>query len=97
MANLSPASHRSKATKGKGKVLAKTESQVVVEENKERITLYLTNSGANDAWVALEKTAVAEEGIYLKKEGGAATVTDYSGAVGVCTGTGTANIGFCEV
>lgn len=97
MPNVSPASHRTKAKTGKGKITAKSESQVAAEENNQRITLYLSNSGEEDAWAALEKTAVSGEGIFLAKKVGTAVISDYSGPVGVITPTGTTNIGIAEV
>lgn len=82
---------------GKGKLTAKTESKEVGKENQDRIALIITNGGAKDAWLALGSAAVAEEGIYLKKEGGAWENVVFTGPVFAITKEGETNLSYAEV
>lgn len=75
------------------KITAKAESQEAVKDNRERSCVVFTNPSAKDAWLALGKKAVSEEGIYLKKEGGAFVCDFYTGPVSV---VGEGNITFSE-
>jgi hypothetical protein len=81
----------------KGKLACKTESKELVKANGDRVELIVTNEGAKDAWLCLGATAVAKEGPYLKKEGGAWTNGSYSGAVFAITAEGESNLTFAEV
>ncbi len=82
------------ASKAAGKITAKAESQEALKSNRDRIAAVFTNPSAKDAWLALGTKAVSEEGIYLKKEGGAFVCDFYTGAISV---VGEGNISFCEV
>ena len=82
------------AVKAAGKLTAKAESQELVKDNRGRIAVVITNSGTTDAWLALGAKAVSEEGIYLKKEGGAIVIDFYTGPISV---VGEGNIGYAEV
>jgi hypothetical protein len=82
---------------GKGKVTAKIESKVLAVANFDRVALVVTNGSAVDAWLALGPTAVAEEGIYLKAEGGGVVIDFYSGPVSVITKSGEGLVTFSEV
>lgn len=81
----------------KGKITAKTESQVLAEFNEPRVALFITNSGAKAVWLAFGPTAVAEEGPMLSKEGGSTVIDNYSGAVSIITKEGESVVSFSEV
>lgn len=81
----------------KSKITAKTESKTLVEANRVRIALYVTNVGANAVWLALGPTAVAEEGPMLAKEGGAAVIDNYLGIITAITKSGESVVSFSEV
>jgi hypothetical protein len=80
-----------------GAVKAKTESQTLVAENLGRVALYVTNDGANTAYLALGAKAVKSEGIRLNKEGGSVVVDNYTGVVSVVTAEGEPVITFSEI
>jgi hypothetical protein len=86
-----------KAKQSKGKVVAKTSSEPLAATNRGRIGLYVTNTGANNVYLALGDTAAADEGILLSREGGGATIDDYTGPVSVVTKTGESLVTFAEV
>jgi hypothetical protein len=81
----------------KGKLTAKTESKELVKANGDRIELIVTNEGTKDIWLCLGAAAVAKEGPYLKKEGGALTLGSYSGAIFAITAEGESNVTFAEI
>jgi hypothetical protein len=82
------------ASKAAGKITAKAESQEALKSNRDRLVAVITNPSAKDAWLALGAKAVSEEGIYLKKEGGAFVCDFYTGAISV---VGEGNITWAEV
>lgn len=88
---------KSEANAPKGKKTAKAESQTLVAANGQRVELYVANPSAKEVWLALGATAAKEEGIYLKKEGGAVIITGYTGVVSVITTEGEGSISFAEV
>ncbi|HEX6456242.1 MAG TPA: hypothetical protein VF009_06950 [Solirubrobacterales bacterium] len=95
---LETASAASKARTSAGAVTAKTNSQTLVADTEgQRVGLYVTNEGANDVWLALGEKAEPQKGIYVKKEGGAATIDNYTGVVSVVTKTGESNVTFAEL
>jgi hypothetical protein len=81
----------------KGKVSAKTESKELIAANRDRAGLVVTNGSTVDVWLALGATAAAEEGIYLKAEGGSIVIDFYSGAISVITKSGEGVITYAEV
>lgn len=81
----------------KGKLAAKTESKELVKVNADCIEVIISNEGANDVWLSLGTTAVAKEGIYLKKEGGSLTLNTYSGAIFAITSSGESNVCWAEI
>jgi hypothetical protein len=81
----------------KGKITAKTESQVLAEFNEPRVALFVCNNGAKDAWLALGSTAAAEEGIKLVASTGTAVIDNYSGVVSCATKEGESLLSFSEV
>jgi hypothetical protein len=90
-------SRPSSAKTPKGKVTAKTSSETLAAANESRVALYVTNVGANNVFLALGATAVAEEGILLTKEGGGTVIDNYSGAVAVITKSGESVVSLSEV
>lgn len=56
------------AKNGGIKFTAKATTQVLLEENKARIAIFLANPSAKEVWVTLGATATKEQGIWLKKE-----------------------------
>lgn len=82
----------------KGKLTAKsTESQALVLANEARIGLYVFNPSAKEVWLALGTTAVAEEGIWLKKESGQVFIQGYKGQVSVITTAEEGSVTFAEI
>jgi len=66
----------------KGKLKCKTESQKLVAANPGRVALVVSNIGTTDVWLVLgAEAAVAEEGPYLKKEGGSQIIDYYTGEI----------------
>jgi hypothetical protein len=88
---------RFEAKTPKGKVEAGTASKALIPGNASRSYAVITNGGAKDVWIAYGETAAAEEGIYLKKEGGGHVVESYSGPLSVITKEGTSIVSFIEV
>lgn len=78
-------------------VKAETKSQTLVADNPERVTLYVTNDGANVVYLALGPTAVKNEGIRLNANGGSFTDQNYKGVVSVVTAEGESVVTFAEV
>lgn len=81
----------------KGKIKAKGTSQQLLAENKDRIGVYVSNPSTNEVWLALGGAAVAEEGIWLKKEQGAVFIQGYAGPISCITTSGEGNISFSEI
>lgn len=88
---------REEATTPKGKITAKATSQELAAANKVRVEIYICNPSAKEVWIALGPTAVKEEGIYLKKEGGAVVITGHEGIISVITTEGEGLVTFAEV
>lgn len=84
-----------------GKVTAETEALELVEEEENRIGLYVTNNGTKAVWLCLcdptIEEAVAGEGPMLVKEGGSIYISDYAGAVQVITAESTSVVSFSAV
>lgn len=80
----------------KGKFTAKTESKELAKENLDRISLTITNEGANTVWFAKGATAVAKEGPFLVTNG-SWEFSDYTGVVSAITSTGESNVTYVEV
>jgi hypothetical protein len=97
MSYVTNASASTEAKSEAGAVTANTGSKTLAAANRDRIALYLTNTGANAVWLSFGKTAVAEKGIYLAKEGGSAVVDDYVGIVTVITKSGESLVTLSEV
>jgi hypothetical protein len=97
MAYVQQSGSATTARVSKGKLTAKTESKELGKANNDRIALLVTNGGAKDAWLALGEAAVAEEGIYLKKEGGAWENVVYTGPIFAITKEGETNLSYSEV
>lgn len=93
MAYFEQSRYSDTARKAAGKITAKAESQELSKDARERNCLVITNPSTKDAWLALGTKAVSEEGIYLKKEGGAFVCDFYTGPVSV---VGEGNITFSE-
>lgn len=94
MAYFEQSRYSNTARKAAGKLTAKSESQELTKDSTgERTVLVITNPSAKDAWLALGTKAVSEEGIYLKKEGGAFVCDFYTGPVSV---VGEGNITYAE-
>lgn len=85
------------ATTAAGTFTAKTESKTLAEANPARVALYVTNDGANVAYLAFGATAVKNKGVRLSKEGGAAVIDNYWGIVTAITAEGESVITFTEV
>lgn len=81
----------------KGKITAKTESQVIAEFNEPRVALFVCNNGAKNVWLALGSTAAAEEGILLIEKTGTAVIDNYSGPVSCATKEGESLLTFAEI
>ncbi|HZN10475.1 MAG TPA: hypothetical protein VFC61_02290 [Blastocatellia bacterium] len=99
MGYVSNASATTIAKTPKGKVTANTGSKTLIADNRDRIRAFVSNNGANDVWLALGTTAVAEEGILLKKEGGGNQpfqLEGYTGIITVITKTGESVVSFSE-
>lgn len=74
------------AKASKGKLKAKSESQVVVKEFAGRSAFWAQNPSAKEIWLALGETAVKEEGIWLKKETATPVVIEgYTGPISCIT------------
>jgi hypothetical protein len=78
-----------------GGVNVTTSSQVLVEEYSSRSELTITNNSDNDVSLALrvangvnsaDPTAVADDGIVLKANGGSWTTNSYTGPVAMIAG-----------
>jgi hypothetical protein len=80
-----------------GKVSAKESSETLAKAFPDRKALYVCNPSTKEVWLALGATAVKEEGIWLKKEGGAAVIEDYTGIVTLITTSGEGAVTFTEV
>lgn len=76
------------ATTAAGAVTAKTESQMLVAANPDRVAVYITNDGANTVYLALGATATKNKGLRLNAEGGSFTNDHYTGVISVVTATG---------
>jgi len=87
----------SEAKNPKGKKEAKATSQELLTTNGNRIGVYVFNPSANEVWLALGTTAVAGEGIWLKKESGAVFIQGYNGVISCITTSGEGNISFSEI
>jgi hypothetical protein len=85
------------AKTAKGKLLAKTESKTLLKLNGNRSQAVICNNGTKDVWLAYGPTAAAEEGIYLKKEGGSYVLEGYSGEVTAITKEGESLVTFVEI
>lgn len=82
----------------KGKLKCKTESQKLVGANEARVVLNVSNIGSADVWLCLgEEAAVAEEGPYLKKEGGSQLIDYYSGEIRAISKEGEPLLTYAEV
>lgn len=81
----------------KSKVTAKTENQTLAADNENRIELIVSNVGTKDAFLACGATAAADEGVYLKKEGGSVIIVGYTGVVACITKEGESVLSFSEV
>jgi uncharacterized protein YlxP (DUF503 family) len=57
------------------------ESQKVASANEARVNLVVSNIGSKDVWLGLGAAAVAEKGLYLKKEGGTHNINYFNGEV----------------
>lgn len=97
MAYIQQSGSATTARVAKGKLEAETASKELGKANNDRIAILITNGGANDAWLSLGEAAVAEEGIYLKKEGGAWENVVYTGPIFAITKTGKTNLSYAEV
>lgn len=100
MALVTNASHATVASTATGAATAKTASGAVVASNRDRVSLYVSNTGANAVWLALGGTAELNKGIYLPKEGGGnqpLRIPDYTGAVAAITKEGESLLTFSEV
>jgi hypothetical protein len=86
-----------KAVKGKGSLKAKNTSQKLVDENANRVGLYVYNTGFSPVYLALGEAATAEEGIYLPKEGGDEKITNFSGAIYAITKEGESLLTYVEI
>jgi len=85
------------ATTPKGKVTAKATSETLVAANPARVELYVCNPSSKEVWLSLGTPAVKEEGIWLKKEGGAVVIPGYLGIVTLITSEGEGTVTFSEV
>lgn len=85
------------AKAGKGKKTVKAESQVLVEENNHRIEIYVCNPSSKEVWLAFGETAVKEEGLWLKKEGGSVVIPGWLGSITCVTTEGEGSITFAEI
>ncbi|HEU5115586.1 MAG TPA: hypothetical protein VFT74_02815 [Isosphaeraceae bacterium] len=81
----------------KGKFTVKATNQTLVTANEGRVSLYVFNPSAKEVWLAFGETAVAKEGIWLKKEVGSVYIPDYKGIVACITTEGEGEISFVEV
>lgn len=92
------ASAATKARSAAGAVTAKTTSQTLsADTESQRVALYVTNEGVNDVWLALGEKAEPQKGIYVRREGGSATIDNYTGIVSVVTKIGESNVTFAEL
>jgi hypothetical protein len=90
-------SKTSEATTPKGKKTAKETSQQLLAANPARVEFTVSNPSSKEVWLSLGETATKEEGIWLKKEGGAYTNTSYTGRVDIVTTEGEGVVAFSEV
>lgn len=97
MALVTNASSSTEAAVSKGKKTVKAESQTLVASNRARIALIVCNPSSKEVWLALGATAVKEEGIWLKKEGGSTVIDFYTGAISCITTEGEGSITYSEV
>jgi hypothetical protein len=81
----------------KGKFEAETASKELIKANQDCIEVIVSNEGTKDVWLSLGGTAVAKEGVYLKKEGGSFTSSSYSGAIFCITAEGKSNVCYSEI
>lgn len=81
----------------KGAIKAKGTSQTLVAENDSRVVLIVTNGSSADVDLACGPTAVKEEGLYLKAEGGSIAIPYYTGEVSVIARSGEGVVGFVEI
>lgn len=84
------------ARASKGKLTAKATTQTLVEAHADRVALYVCNPSAKEVWLALGATAVAKEGIWLKKESGSVVIEGYTGVVSCITTEGEGEISYSE-
>lgn len=88
---------RPEANQSAGAKTAKAESQVLLEQNLERISAYIINDGANVVYLALGAAATKNKGIRLNAEGGGVVIDDYTGVVSIVTAEGESVVTFSEV
>lgn len=97
MAFVSNATSATTAKTAGAKKLVKATTQVLVASNRDRVALYVFNPSSKEVWLSLGETATKEEGIWLKKEGGAIVIPDYTGAVSCITTAEEGSITYSEV
>lgn len=86
------------AKAAKGKLKCKAESQKLVGKNESRVALNVSNIGTADVWLCLgEEAAVAEEGPYVKKEGGSQLIDYYNGEIRAISKEGEPTLTYAEV
>ena len=78
------------------KVSVGTDSTSVLSANTKRTTAILVNDSDTTIYIAKGTTAVVNEGIRLNANGGAAVISDYSGAITAISSSASKNLTVCE-
>ena len=80
-----------------GKVGVGITSTVVRVANGDRNNIVLVNDSSRDIYLSKSSTAVLNEGILLRKRGGAAVIGDYLGEISAITDIAGSNLTVCEI
>lgn len=94
---ISEGAEESGATDGKVVLKAKADT-LILKLNQFRTDGVIVNEGAHDAWLSFGSAAAKEDsGIYLKAEGGSASLSGYDGEVrGIATEETTVSVAEVE-
>lgn len=88
---------RASAKTPKGKKTVKATTGILSETNENRQGIYICNPSTKEVWLAFGETAVKEEGLWLKKEGGSTFIdSSWGGPIACITTEGEGSVSFIE-